>query len=346
MIFFITLLSLFLTFNVASRGDFSKYQLEPFIRGLHNSFLHQSLNEPLSKEKFRQFIFYIANFPLKALEIVNDLQNREFSYYFARLRTHCNFGCGKYLIPFVTLTRHVDIPHAFVLFDLILKHYLPRNFKKEFWNLGLCQNLTKVIISILKTIDYSDKRFEITTFGLKPETSITTKGYIDLLCLISRNFDPDDDMVRGFERAHFLLRSLSIEYEGNIPPQMNQKIRIYSLFFISHYYAHCIYWDFFKCLEIETANPQVLAFILKFDGYFVSDHLFSLLQEPSSLALEILDKYKDFSDVKEFLSKFGKDTHCRVLLPRVGEEMRETQNVKIYLRLARYCSQFKKEPIK
>jgi hypothetical protein len=65
-----------LDLNIASGGDFSKDQLEPFFRSLYDSFLHQSLNAPMSEGNFRQFIFFIENFPLKTLEIVNDIKNR------------------------------------------------------------------------------------------------------------------------------------------------------------------------------------------------------------------------------------------------------------------------------
>jgi hypothetical protein len=243
----------------------------------------------------------------------------------------------------VTVTRRVNIPHAFEFFDLILRHFLPRKFNKEDGALGVCQKLTKVIISILKSIDYSDRPIRVITFGLE---QVTSKEYINFLCNVSRYFDPEGDMLRGFESAHFLLRGLAIKFKGIITPHINQKIQIYSLFFICNYYSNCIRWDDLKSLEIETANPLMLAFLLKFDGYYEVNYLFSLLKEPNNLALGILDKYKGFSIVKKILSIFGKDTRCRALLPGISEEMVDTRDIRIYLRLALYCSQIKKEPIK
>lgn len=106
------------------------------------------------------------------------------------------------------------------------------------------QGFISLIISILKRVDYSDKKVELCPFNFFQE-KIATNEYID--ALVKFAYILEDDSVQGFEKAFYLLKGLSRRYPDGIP--IKSKSRIYSLLFACSHYAWAIIAFDYEFLE-------------------------------------------------------------------------------------------------
>jgi hypothetical protein len=332
-------LSIFLlNFINASSVTFSEDQVEPFFDKLYHAYLHQNLKGHISKKGFEQFTFSIKNYPLKTLEIVDKINSREFSGFFAKLGTYFDYHTYTKFPP--SDIRPVKIPYTIIHLNAILRYMLQRNFKKGYGILGFPQKIIKLISSISKKIDYSDndyrgKMVKIRPFG-EDFGRISTKEYINLLDCAIRFFDQEDDIAKGVDNAYFLLRGLAIEFKGLFPKNPNTKILVLSLFFICKYYVEVLYVQ--DSLEIETADPLMLSFLFALrNSYHPIKSLFYSLWLSYGIAYEMLDRLE--GRMVSILSVYGRPKRCRSLLPIIlKEEIDEKDKLefRIYLRLV-FC---------
>jgi hypothetical protein len=325
-------------FNYASGNDFSKDQLEPFFYKLYDSFLFQSLYEPISEEIILKLTFFINHFPLDTLEAIKNINNREFSYFFGRLKIH-SYIYGK-SNPFSPYSRIVNIQEAFRIFHRILNQFL--GCVKCERVPGYPQKVISLIISILKGINNSNRNIKVLFYNIDM-ISLSTKDYINHLILTLRYFNSDDDSLKGFETAFGLLRGLALKCESKFPVENFKKNQIYALLFICDYYSQRIYVQNIGSLDIEAVNPQVLAFFYRLREYFDrSEALFSLCAS-KNLAIVILNASK-FYYFTEISRAYGNETRCRSLLSQILRETDSHQHLKlrIYLRLFFYYAHLRK----
>jgi hypothetical protein len=322
-----------------SVSGFSKEQLEPFFCKLHDSFLSQSLFDPISEEVLLKLTFFTDHLPLETLKAIDNIHNREFSYFFGKLKSYSTIRSNQR--PFIPFTRHIEIHDAFILFNSILNQFLDRNIDKKYAVPGWAQMITELIISILKQIDYSDKKIFMKIRGLK-YALISTKDYINMLQTAVRLFDPEADTARGFEYAFSLLRGLAIEFKGKIPTQPQERIRVYSLLFVCDYYAISLYNFRPRSLEIETVDPLALSFLLRLRLYTDTERGLFFLCRSKNIVSDVMRKFDRFAKVKNFFSGYGSDTFCKSLRIHCMEMGNAIWEFRIHLRLAKFCSQTKK----
>jgi hypothetical protein len=286
---------IFLLISVLTGNQACKDEISDFIQ---DTFHNRGRNGVISEIDYDTMRDYYGAYPVESLEAINDIGSGNISRLFidllrSRKYSKYNDKVQNFGVPI----RNVDTNTTFVRFNNLLVDIF---YNRVFLDRHEHVKLIKLVPAILRRINYSDYSITVDPF-LLAEMSLSTKDYINSLWGVVRNLDLVEDPVKGFERAFYILRGLSLNYPGGIPPKAELRTKIYSLLFTCSYYSHLINLDNFKAIEPESTDPHLLAFLLRFRLYFrdAKSHFSSC--GSINMVLEIIKEIEKFTKDNEVI---------------------------------------------